>query len=300
MNRRNFIQNTALTLGGVSFFDHLLYAQRLDETPYKMRMVRQGVGVFTEKGGTIAYAKTSEGWVVVDTQFPEQAQHLIDALKQQDTHPVQLLINTHHHGDHTSGNIAFKGIVNHVVAHQNSLKNQKAVAQKAQTEDKQLYPDVTFDQGWQGKVGGERIRAYYFGPGHTDGDGLIHFEQANVLHMGDLMSNRRYPFVDKTAGASVQNWIKVLDKTVNTFDNQTIFVFGHAFDPEKVTGTKEDIKAFQDYLEKLLVFVDKEIKAGKSKEMILTATAIPGVTEWKGDGIVRSLQAAYEELTAGK
>ncbi|WP_332369657.1 MBL fold metallo-hydrolase [Spirosoma telluris] len=248
----------------------------------------------------MAYLKTKEGWVVVDSEFPEQAQHLIDALKKTDDKPFPLLINTHHHGDHTSGNIAFKGLAGHVVAHENSLKNQKAVAEKAKTEDKQLYPDITFTDSWKQKVGGESIRAYYFGPGHTDGDGLIHFENANVLHMGDLMSNRRYPNVDKSAGASVKNWIVALDKTLSTFDNKTIFVFGHAFDPEKITGGKEDIKAFKDYLEKLLVFVGGEVKAGKSKEEVLKATAIPGVTEWQGDGIIRSLQAAYDEITTGK
>lgn len=300
MNRRQFVQNTALTVGSVSFFQQLLFANHRPDDPYKMKSIRENVGVFTEKGGTIAYLRTKEGWVVVDSQFPEQAQHLLDGLKKMDEKPVKLLINTHHHGDHTSGNIVFKDMVSHVVAHQNSLKNQKAVAEKAKTEDKQLYPDVTFQDGWKQKVGSESIRAYYFGPGHTDGDGLIHFEHANVLHMGDLMSNRRYPYVDKSAGANIKNWIVALDKTLNTFDNQTVFVFGHAFDPDKITGSKDDIRAFKDYLEKLLVFVDKELKAGKTKEAILAATSIPGVTEWQGDGIVRSLQAAYEELTTGK
>jgi len=89
-----------------------------------------------------------------------------------------------------------------------------------------------------------------------------------------------------------------LDKTLTTFDNNTIFVFGHAFDPEKITGNKEDIKAFKDYLEKLLVFVDGEIKAGKSKEEVLKATDVPCVTEWKGDGIASSLQSAYEEFAS--
>ena len=184
------------------------------------------------------------------------------------------------------------------MAHENSLKNQKAVAEKSKTEDKQLYPDTTFSEGWKKKVGGESIRTYYFGPGHTNGDSLIHFENANVVHTGDLVFNRRYPFVDRSAGASVKSWITVLDKTLTTFDNKTIFVFGHAFDPEKITGTKEDIRAFKDYLEKLLVFVGQEIKAGKSKEEVMKATSVPGVTEWQGDGIARSLQAAYEELTA--
>jgi cyclase len=298
MNRRHFIHYSTLAMGGVSLLDHPLFAQLAADDPYKMKMVRDKVGVFTEKGGTIAYLRTKEGWVVVDSEFPEQAQHLIDALKKTSDVPIHLLMNTHHHGDHTGGNIAFKGMVEHVVAHENSLKNQKAVAEKAKTDDKQLYPDTTFSEGWKKKVGGESIRTYYYGPGHTNGDGLIHFENANVLHMGDLVFNRRYPFVDRSAGASVKSWITVLDKTLTTFDAKTVFVFGHAFDPEKITGNKEDIKAFKDYLEKLLVFVGQEIKAGKSKEEVMKATAVPGVTEWQGDGISRSLQAAYEELTA--
>lgn len=88
-----------------------------------------------------------------------------------------------------------------------------------------------------------------------------------------------------------------MDKALSTFDNETLFVFGHAFDSEKITGTKEDIKVFQDYLAKLLVFTEKEIKAGKTKEEFLKTTAVPGVTEMRGDGILRSLQAAYEELS---
>ena len=299
MNRRQFVQRTALSIGAVSMVNHPLFARLLADDPYKMKPIRGGVGVFTEKGGTIAYLPTKEGWVVVDSQFPEQAQHLIDALQKTNDQPIRLLLNTHHHGDHSSGNIAFKGLVGHVVAHENSLKNQKTAAEKAKTEDKQLYPDVTFTGGWKQKVGGERLRAYYFGPGHTNGDAIIHFENANVAHMGDLVFNRRYPFVDRSAGANVQSWIAGLDKTMNTFDDKTLFVFGHAFDPEKITGTKEDIKAFQDYLEKLLVFVGREIKAGKSKEEVVKATTVPGVTEWQGDGISRSLQAAYEELSSG-
>jgi hypothetical protein len=77
---------------------------------------------------------------------------------------------------------------------------------------------------------------------------------------------------------------------------ETLFIFGHAFDPEKIIGTKEDIKVFQDYLAKLLLYTEKEIKSGKPKEEFLKTTAVPGVTEMRGDGIVRSLQAAYEEL----
>lgn len=300
MNRRNFIQNAALTLGAFTLLPNGIWAKHSLENSYKIKELRGGVSVFTEKGGTIAFLNTKKGMVVVDSQFPEQSQHLIDELKKQSTKPFKLLINTHHHGDHSSGNISFKGLVEHVVAHENSLTNQKNAAQKQKTEEKQLYPDVTFNDTWKQKVGNERIKAHYFGAGHTNGDSIIHFENANVAHLGDLLFNRRYPFVDRNAGANINNWIKVMDKTLEVFDNETIFVFGHAFDPEKITGNKEDVKAFKDYLEKLLVFVGSEIKAGKSKEEVMKATAITGVTEWKGDGIGRSLQAAYEELSDGK
>ena len=296
MNRRNFIQNSTLAFGALALSNRT-FGNTIFDNPYKMKMLRGDVGVFTEKGGTIAYLQTKKGFTVVDSQFPEQSTHLITELKKLSEKPIQLLINTHHHGDHTSGNISFKGLVEHVVAHENSLKNQQASAQKAKTEDKQLYPDVTFTDTWHQKVGKESIKAHYFGAAHTNGDALIHFEHANILHMGDLMFNRRYPFVDRSAGANIKSWISVLDKTLSTFDKETIFVFGHAFDPEKITGDKEDIKVFKDYLEKLLVFAESEIKAGKSKEEFIKNTAVAGVTEMKGDGIVRSLTSAYEELT---
>ncbi len=296
MNRRNFVQTTGLTLGAFAISGKELLASIMAQNPYKLKDLRGGVGVFTERGGTIAYLVTPKGLAVVDSQFPEQSNHLIGELKKISEKPIQLLINTHHHGDHSGGNIAFKGIAEHVVAHSNSLKNQKVAAEKAKTEDKQLYPDITFTDTWKQKVGKETIKAHYFGPGHTNGDSIIHFEQANVAHMGDLLFNRRYPFVDRAAGASVKNWITVLDKTLSTFDNQTLFVFGHAFDPEKITGNKEDIKVFQDYLAKLWSFVEGEVKAGKTKEEVLKTTAIPGVTQMQGDGIQRSIQATYEEV----
>ena len=297
MNRRNFIQNSSLAFGGLMMPSNSLVSNFLFDDPFKIKLVRDNVSVFTEKGGTIGFLQTKNHFAVVDSQFQDQATHLITELKKLSENSIKFLINTHHHGDHTSGNIAFKGLVEHVVAHENSLLNQTNSAKTNKTEDKQLYPDVTFSDKWKTKIDTETIRAHYFGAGHTNGDSLIHFEHSNVLHMGDLMFNRRYPYIDKSAGANISNWISVLDKTISTFDNDTIFVFGHAFEPEKITGNKEDIKVFKDYLEKLLTQISSEIKSGKSKEEILKITSINGVTEMKGDGIARSLTAAFEELS---
>jgi glyoxylase-like metal-dependent hydrolase (beta-lactamase superfamily II) len=208
------------------------------------------------------------------------------------------LINTHHHGDHSSGNFAFKGIVEHVLAHANSKTNQENAAKQSKTEDKQLYPDKTYADTWCEKFGKEKVCLYHYGPAHTNGDSFIHFEHANIAHCGDLVFNRRHPYVDRGAGANMKSWIEVLDKGLKKFDRNTRFVFGHAATGYEVTGTAEDVKKFGEYLGNVLKFVEGEIKSGKSKEEILKMTSIPGADEWKGDGIQRPLGAAYDELTA--
>lgn len=297
MQRRSFLRTTGLTAGVLALSSKDLMAAFLQQPAYKIKMLRGDVGIFSEKGGTIGFYPTKEGFVVIDSQFPDSAKHLIDELKKTSDKPFKLLINTHHHGDHTGGNIAFKDNVEHVVGHVNCLANYKRVAEQNKSVDKQLFQDITFGDSWKQKVGKEKLRSYYFGPAHTNGDAIIHFEHANIAHMGDLLFNQINPFIDRSAGASITNWIEVLQKTRNTFDKNTIFIFGHAADPEKVTGNKEDLVAFEDYLQKLLAFVQGEVKAGKSRDEIIKNKEIPGIS-WKGSGAERSLSAAYDELTS--
>lgn len=299
MQRRSFLKYSSVLSAGLIFQKELL-TNLFQQPAWKITMLRNNVGVFSERGGTIAFLLDPKGIVVVDSQFPEQSQHLITELKTRSEKPFKYLINTHHHRDHSGGNISFKGIVEHVVGHERCLANMKSVAEKDKSADKQLYPDITFAKKWKERVGREKIRTYYFGAAHTNGDAIIHFEHANIAHMGDLMFNRRHPVIDRSAGANIRNWTSVLDKTVDTFDDSTMFVFGHAADPEKITGTKEDLKAFRNYLDRLLNFAETEFKAGKTKEVFIKNTIIPGETEWKGDGIVRALTAAYEEVSGSK
>ncbi len=297
MNRKFFLQSATLGIGALAFQQSLL-AQLLQQQTWNIKMLTNDIGVFTERGGTILFYLSKEGIVVVDTQFPEQSKHLIDELKKRSEQPFKLLINTHHHGDHSGGNISFKGLVEHVLAHENSKTNQERVAKQSKTEDKQLFPDQTFGKTWSQKIGNEKITLHYFGAAHTDGDALIHFENADIVHMGDLINNRRYPYIDHTAGASIKNWVEVLEKTTKHFSKKTTFVYGHASEGFEVYGKADDIKAMQQYFEKLLTFGEAELKSGKSKEEFLKNKSIPGVTEWVGGGIERSLTAVYEELTS--
>lgn len=297
MQRRSFLRTTSLAAGVLALSFKDLLAAYIQQPAYKIKMLRGDISIFSERGGTIGFYPSKEGFVVVDSQFPDSAKHLIDELKKTSDTPCKLLINTHHHGDHTGGNISFKDIAEHVVGHENCLANYKRVAEQNKSVEKQLFQDITFGDSWKQKAGKERLRSYYFGPAHTNGDAIIHFEHANIAHMGDLLFNQMHPFIDRSAGASITNWIQVIQKTRSTFDKDTIFIFGHAADPEKVTGNKEDLVAFEDYLQKLLAFVGGEIKSGKSRDEIIKIKEIPGLS-WKANGAERSITAAYDELTS--
>jgi cyclase len=298
MQRRQFIQSTALTAGLLSLQPKNLLASLLQESPFKIKMLSKDIGIFTERGGTIAFMLSTTGIVVVDAQFPEQSQHLIDELKKRSTQPFKLLINTHHHGDHTAGNISFKGIVGNVLAHSNSKINQENAAKQQKTEDKQLYPDQIYTGVLCDRIDKEKLCLHYYGAGHTNGDSLVHFTDDDIVHMGDLVFNRRHPFVDRTAGASIKSWIEVLNSSLKAFNKKTTFIYGHAGDGYEVTGKADDLKMFRDYLGNVLKLVEDGIKSGKTKDDIVKATEVPGSPEWKGDGIARPLGAAYDELTA--
>lgn len=295
MNRRYFIKNTAL-ISVITFLSKSSIAELLDLG--KIRMLTENTGIFTEKGGTIAFLITLEGIVVVDAQFPDTAPHFIQQVKEKSSKNFRYLINTHHHFDHTSGNIAFKGLVKNIVAHENSIANQLEFAKKQGNTDNILLPDISFNNnGWQTNVGNSSIRAWYFGPAHTNGDSVIHFEKENMAHVGDLCFNRKHPYIDRGAGASVSGWIKVLDKIQHTFHSKTQFVCGHNGEGYDVLISHNDLNAFSLYLQNVMTYVEKGIKSGKSKEELIQCLQIPGSPEWKGEGINRPIEAAFEELS---
>ena len=116
--------------------------------------------------------------------------------------------------------------------------------------------------------------------------------RVDVAHMGDLMFNRRFPFIDKTAGASIENWIEALQQIRKHYDKDTLFIFGHAGEKYPVTGTKDDLAAMQNYLSKMFAYVKKAVE----KDLLAKTKLIPGAEAWTGQGIERSISAAYLEL----
>jgi cyclase len=131
---------------------------------------------------------------------------------------------------------------------------------------------------------------------------VVTFERANVAHMGDLMFNRRHPVIDRAAGASIRNWVSVVEKAAADHQNDTIYIFGHANMGLPVVGSRADLMLMRDYLTALLGFVDSQIKAGRTREEILAMRDPLKGFESHGrfgdPGPRDALTVAYEELSA--
>src|SRR5688572_29022759 len=183
MNRRQFVlSSTAGLAGAVLSRNVFAQAPAAPAAPPVTRFeeLRRGVGMFIGQGGTIGYLINGDGALAVDSQFMNTAEICVAGLKQRAPKGIAMLINTHHHGDHTGGNRAYG--VSKIVAHDNCLKSHRATTEK--TADQQAYATTTFKDTWSEQFGDETIEARYFGPGHTGGDAVIHFQRANVMHMG--------------------------------------------------------------------------------------------------------------------
>jgi glyoxylase-like metal-dependent hydrolase (beta-lactamase superfamily II) len=272
LTRRDFITTSVLGTAATAIGPSILHGfqQPAPLAATVFTPIRGDVGFFTGKGGTIGYLINAGGVAVVDTQYRDTAKLLLDGLNERSKNrPIDRVINTHHHADHTDGNVVFKGIAKRVVAHARALEHMKAPPGRPLPTTEQLYPDATFTDVWREQVGNEWIRARHLGPAHTSGDAVVTFERANVAHMGDLMFKGRHPIIDRAAGASIKNWIVLLEKTTADHANDTIYIFGHSGANQPVTGPRADVIRLRDYFSKLLEFVGAEMKAGKTKEQIL-------------------------------
>ena len=298
-NRREFLVTSSMAAAAGALRPVGLLGQQPPAAPVvpTFTPIRNNVGTFTARGGTIGWLAAPDAVIVVDSQFADTAQMFLDGLKSRTGRKIDLLINSHHHTDHTSGNKTMRPAVVKIVGHANQPGLQKKQAASAKTEDAQAYADETFADTWKTDLGGETVSAKHYGAGHTGGDIIIRFERANVVHMGDLMFKLRHPRVDRPGGASIRNWITTLEKVTSEHNTDTTYIFGHSKVGLPVTGARADLLGFRDYFTALLDYVQKGIAAGKSADEITKVAAVPGFPDHEGMP-AGTLQMAYEELTA--
>ena len=309
IDRRRFLTSSSLALVASALDWRALLAEGIPGAsvpqPDALIPLRGTIGTFTGQGGTIGWHIDAKSVVVVDSQFPATAKTCLDAVNARTgARPLDYLVNTHHHADHTAGNGVFRPAARKILAQANvprlQMEAAARAAQAAQPEQppqpEQVVADTTFEKTWREPVGDEVMSLKYYGPAHTSGDAVITFEKANVAHVGDLVFNRRHPVIDRLAGASIANWIKVLEGTVADHDSGTSYIFGHAGPNFPATGGKSDLLYMRDYLTALLDFVRGEMKAGKLREVIIRITdPLKGFPD-HGPLIERVLTAAYDEL----
>jgi glyoxylase-like metal-dependent hydrolase (beta-lactamase superfamily II) len=300
MNRRKFLLSSTAGVAGLALSRSVSYAQQptAPAAPPVTRFeeLRRGVGIFIGQGGTIGYLVNGDGAIAVDSQFMNTAEICAAGLRQKAPKGIAMLINTHHHGDHTGGNKAYG--VSKIIAHANCLKSHRATTEK--TADQQAYATATFTDVWTEKFGNESIEARYFGPGHTGGDAVIHFQQANVMHMGDLLFNRAHPNIDRAQGARIDNWIAILDQVSKRASNDTIIIAGHAKD-NVVRNGKAELGHFRNSLTAVLEHARAGVKAGQSKEEVQKLPVLKGFEDNASPNarltLAFVLGIAYDEVT---
>jgi cyclase len=314
--RRHFIAtSTAAAAAGIfGRIDLLALGQAQGQAPVTpvFRALRRHTGIWTARGGTIGWLINDAGVVAVDSQFPDTAELCVERLlKESGKTEIAALINTHHHGDHTGGNGVFRPKTKQIIGHANVPKylqagHEAAMARRAKQDPPPdtpapaapVPPDRTFTDTWGFDHGDEHVKARHYGPAHTGGDAVVLFERAQVAHMGDLMFNRMHPVIDRANGASIAGWSLVLERVAKDLPADTVYIFGHASPKHEVTGSAADLRYHANYLRALLEYVRGEVKAGKTREQIVSSTDLLEGFEDYGPLVARPLGPAYDEVTA--
>ena len=275
-NRREFLATSSLALAAGAFRSVPAFGQAAAATG-TFTELRNGVGFFLGRGATIGWAVTSEALVVVDTQFPDTAALCLQGLEQRSRRRIDAVINTHHHADHIGGNAIFQPQAEMIVSHERVPGLQRAAADAAGADaPPQVYADTTFADRWRQSFGDVTMSAWHYGPGHTGGDAVVLFEEANIAHLGDLGYNQRHANIDPPAGASARSWVSVLEKTTAELNSDTIFLVGHTKAGLSPVLSMSDVLQFRDYLTAVLDYVERGLARGQSRAELAALEVLPG------------------------
>jgi glyoxylase-like metal-dependent hydrolase (beta-lactamase superfamily II) len=214
------------------------------------------------------------------------------------------VLNTHWHGDHTGGNENLGKAGALIVAHDN-VRQRMSVEQFSQTFDRTTPPSpegalpvVTFSETVTFHLNGDEIHVIYVGPAHTDGDSVIHFRRANVLHMGDVLFNGRYPYIDLDAHGSIRGMIAACDRVLALTDAGTRIIPGHG-----TLGTRKDLESYRAMLQGVVDAVSPLVAQGKSLDEVKTADPLAAFDETWGQGFMKPevfLGIVYRDLSRGR
>jgi len=252
--------------------------------------VADGIHVIRGQGGNIGVSVGADGVFMIDDQFAPATQAILDQIKTVTDQPVRFLVNTHFHRDHTGGNenLGKAGVL--IFAHDNvRARLLSADAPKA------ALPVVTFNDATTFHMNGQTVRVFHTANAHTDGDAMIHFEEADVIHMGDTFFNGFYPFIDAKSGGSVDGVFAAIDTVLALADDDTVIVPGHG-----PVGDRADLLAYREMLTKARDGIRPLIADGRSVEDIVAAKPLAALDDQWGGGFLnpeRFLRVMHAALT---
>lgn len=252
---------------GISLVAGAAYGQQRDfsKVSIKTTKVANGVYMLEGAGGNIGLSVGDDGVVIIDDEFAPLTPKIQAAISAITPKPIKFVLNTHWHGDHVGGNenLAAAGAV--IVAHDN-VRKRMSVGQFMEMMKTQVppapakaLPIVTFSSDVTLHLNGEDLHIVYVGPAHTDGDAIVVFPKAKVVHMGDCFMTISYPFVDLSSGGNFDGFISVADKVLGMVDNSFKIIPGHG-----ALSGKADLKGWHDMLVKIRERVKKQADAGKT------------------------------------
>lgn len=262
--------------------------------------VTEGVYMLTGRGGNIGVSVGPDGVFLIDDQYAPLTDKIRAAVKTLSDGPIRFVLNTHWHGDHTGGNenLGKSDVV--IVAHENVRRRMsveqfiEAFGSKVPASPKVALPVVTFTDAVTFHLNGDDIRSFHVAPAHTDGDTVVQFAKANVVHMGDCFFNGMYPFIDLSSGGSLEGVIAAADKVLGVVDPNTKIIPGHG-----PVADKAALQAFRDMLVGVRDRVQPMVKAGKTLDEVKAAQPTKAFDEKWGQGFMKAdvfLGIVYQSL----
>lgn len=260
------IRSASLCTIGISLFVSVATAQQdFSKVEIKATKVAGNIYMLEGSGGNIGVCAGEDGIVIVDDQYAPLANKIKEALKGISDKPLKFVINTHFHGDHTGGNPEF-GREATIIAHENVRKRLEQGGPPpggSKPAPKEALPVITFNDKTSVHVNEEEIRAVHFPHGHTDGDSVIFFAKANVVHMGDDFVTYGFPFVDVKSGGSVSGMIAGDEIVLSMLPPDVKIIPGHG-----PLSTRDDLRKFIDLLKDTRGLVADGMKQGKTVQQL--------------------------------
>ena len=276
-----------------------------DTVNVKATKVADGVWMLTGAGGNMGLSAGADASLLIDDQFAPLSAKILAAIREITPNPVKFLVTTHWHFDHTGGNENFGSAGAVIVAHDNvreRLSKGQFMARfnlKIPPAPGVALPVVTFPEQVEFHLNGETLTAFHVAASHTDGDVMVKFGRANVIHAGDVFVRQRFPFADTASGGTFLGFIPAIEKLLAVTDAHTTYIPGHG-----APATRADV---EEYLAMLRAIRDRTLAAMKKKQTLEAFLATKPVAEYeakflRGAGMKAEeiLALAWAELSAKK